>query len=105
MGSSGWFEDNYPALIDIAAKVRIPALYVRREYAEAGGLVAYGIPYRERYRTAAGYIDRILKGSNPRELPVQNPVRTELVINRKIARALGLAVPVSLLSTADNVID
>ena len=105
MGSSGWFEDNYPVLIDIAAKVRIPALYVRREYTEAGGLVAYGIPYREMYRTAAGYIDRILKGSNPRELPVQNPVRTELVINRKTAHALGLAVPVSLLSTADDVID
>lgn len=89
----------------IAAKVRIPALYVRREYTDAGGLVAYGVPYREMYRTAAGYIDRILKGSNPRELPVQNPVRTELVINRKTARALGLSLPISLLSTADDVID
>ena len=64
-----------------------------------------GVPYREMYRTAAGYIDRILKGSNPRELPVQNPVRTELVINRKTARALGLSLPISLLSTADDVID
>jgi putative ABC transport system substrate-binding protein len=78
---------------------------VRREYADAGGLMAYGIPYREMYRTAADFIGRVLKGTNPSELPVQNPVRTELVINRKTAHALGLALPISLISTADDVID
>ena len=105
VGSSGWFEDNYQLPIDVAAKAHLPALYVRREYADAGGLLAYGIPYREMYRTAASYIDRVLKSSNPSDLPVQNPVRTELVINRKTASALGLALPISMLSTADDVID
>ena len=105
VGSSGWFEDNYQLPIDAASKAHLPALYVRREYVEAGGLLAYGIPYREMYRTAAGYIDRVLKGTKPSELPVQNPVRTELVINRKTASALGLALPISLLSTADETIE
>lgn len=105
VGSSGWFEDNYQLPIDVAAKAHLPALYVRREYADAGGLFAYGVPYREMYRTAASYIDRVLKGSKPSDLPVQNPVKTELVINRKTASAFGLALPISLLSTADDAID
>jgi putative tryptophan/tyrosine transport system substrate-binding protein len=105
VGSSGWFEDHYQLAIDAASKAHLPALYVRREYPAAGGLVSYGIPYREMYRTAAGYIDRVLKGANPRDLPVQNPVKTELVINLKTAKTLGLTVPDKLLAITDEVIE
>jgi putative ABC transport system substrate-binding protein len=105
VGSSGWFEDNYQLAIDAASKAHLPALYVRREYPVAGGLVSYGIPYRDMYRTAAGYIDRILKGTNPRDLPVQNPVKMELVVNLKTAKALGLTIPDKLLAITDEVIE
>jgi ABC-type uncharacterized transport system substrate-binding protein len=105
VGSSGWFEDHYQLVIDAASKAHLPALYVRREYPAAGGLVSYGIPYRDMYRTAAGYVDRVLKGTNPRDLPVQNPVKTELVINLKTAKTLGVTVPDKLLAITDEVIE
>jgi putative ABC transport system substrate-binding protein len=105
VGSSGLFSDHYQLAIDAASKAHLPALYVRREYPAAGGLVSYGIPYRDMYRTAAGYVDRVLKGTNPSDLPVQNPVKTELVINLKAAKALGLTVPDKLLAITDEVIE
>jgi putative ABC transport system substrate-binding protein len=105
VGSSGWFEDNYQLPINAAAKAHLPALYVRREYVDAGGLVVYGVPYRDMYRRAADYIDRVLKGASPADLPIENPVRTELVINRKTADSVGLTLPLSILTTADEIIE
>jgi ABC-type uncharacterized transport system substrate-binding protein len=105
VGSSGWFEDTYQLPINAAAKAHVPALYVRREYADAGGLIVYGVPYRDMYSRAAYYIDRVLKGAAPGDLPVENPVKTELIFNRKTARSLDLTLPLSIATTADDVID
>jgi putative ABC transport system substrate-binding protein len=105
VGSSGWFEDNYQLPINAAVKTHLPAMYVRREFVDAGGLVVYGVPYREMYRRAADYVDRVLKGAAPGDLPVENPVRFELVVNRKTARSLGLTLPLSIVTTADEVIE
>jgi putative tryptophan/tyrosine transport system substrate-binding protein len=89
----------------LAARYHIPAIYWSRSFAEAGGLISYGPYIVEEYRRAASYADRILKGSKPSELPVQAPVKFELVVNLKTAKALGLDVPPSLLAAADDVID
>ena len=104
MGSSILFEDNPRQIVDLARKTRLPALYIRREYAETGGTMSYGISYRDMYRAAADYIARILKGTNPADLPVQQPTKIELVINLKTVKALGITVPQSLLLRADEVI-
>jgi putative ABC transport system substrate-binding protein len=87
----------------LAAKGRLPSVSGVREYADAGGLVAYGPNFYELYRRAAAYVDRILKGANPGDLPVEQPTKFELVINLKTAKALGLTVPPSLLGRADEV--
>jgi putative tryptophan/tyrosine transport system substrate-binding protein len=105
VGSSGWFEDVYEHTLNLALKTRLPALYVRREYVEAGGFMSYGVNYPEMYRLAATYIARILKGAKPTDLPVQEPVKIELVINLKTAKALSLKVPLDLQVAADDVIE
>jgi putative ABC transport system substrate-binding protein len=92
-------------IIDVAARHHLPAIYPQRLFAVAGGLISYGNSAIDSYRRAATYVDRILKGTKPSELPVQNPTKYELVINQKAAKAIGLAVPPTLLARADEVIE
>jgi putative ABC transport system substrate-binding protein len=92
-------------IITLARQHRLPAVYSDRIFVADGGLIAYG-PYRlDQYRRAAGYVDRILKGEKPADLPVQAPTKYELVINLKTAKALGLDMPPTLLARADEVIE
>jgi ABC-type uncharacterized transport system substrate-binding protein len=96
---------HHAAITALAAQHRLPAIYAYDYYVERGGLVSYGSDTRDVYRRAAGYVDRILKGEKPGDLPVQAPVKFELVINLKTAKALGLEIPYNLLVLADRVID
>jgi putative ABC transport system substrate-binding protein len=92
-------------IIGLAAKHKLPAVYANGVEAAAGGLISYGPNQLDQFRRAAGYVDRILKGEKPGDLPVQIPTKYELVINLKTAKALGLTVPQSLLVRADEVIE
>jgi putative tryptophan/tyrosine transport system substrate-binding protein len=92
-------------VISLAAQHKLPAVYQERNYVAAGGLISYGPKFIDQYRRAAGYVDRILKGEKPGDLPVQLPTEYELVINLKTAKALGLTVPSIVLSRADEVIE
>jgi putative tryptophan/tyrosine transport system substrate-binding protein len=92
-------------IIKVAAAHGLPAVYNERFYVAAGGLIAYGPDFRDQFRRAASYVDRILKGEKPADLPVQAPTKYDLVINLKTAKALGLAVPPSILARADEVIE
>ena len=92
-------------LVNLAAKHRLPAMYQSREFVEDGGLMAYGPRDADLFRRAAGYVDKILKGAKPAELPVEQPTRFEFVINLKTAKALGLKIPPSVLGRADHVIE
>ena len=98
-------DENGELIIALATSSGVPAIYPRPVFAETGGLIAYGADLAEQFRQAAGYIDRILKGANPGDLPVQQPTKFELVINLKTAKALGLQVPVHLQQVADEVIE
>jgi putative tryptophan/tyrosine transport system substrate-binding protein len=98
------FVTNLKRLADLAAKSRLPSIFHLREFVDSGGLVAYGPDRADLFRRAATYVDKILKGAKPGDLPVEQPTKFELVINLKTAKALGLTIPPSLLGRADEVI-
>jgi putative ABC transport system substrate-binding protein len=103
MSSAGLFGER-KRIADLALKHRLPTVVGAREYAEAGCLLSYAVSYPEVFRRAALYVDKILKGAKPGELPVEQPTKLELVINLKTAKALGLTIPPSRLLRADEVI-
>ena len=105
IGTDTLTQSNSQFIVDLAEKHRIPALYASSEFIAAGGLFAYGVNYADLYRTAATYVDKILKGAKPADLPVMQPTKFELVINLKAAKLIGLTVPPSLLAIADEVIE
>lgn len=102
---SGIFSGHVREVATIMVRHRLPSLYVLRAYAEAGGLLSYGNDIRENFRTAATFVDGILKGEKPSELPIQFPTNFELAVNVKTAKQLGLQIPQQLLATADEVIE
>ena len=95
---------NRKRIADFAIKSRLPSMYVSREYADAGGLMHYGADLADSYRRVAYYVDRILKGAKPADLPVEQPTKFELVINLKTAKQIGLTIPPNVLARADKVI-
>jgi putative ABC transport system substrate-binding protein len=92
-------------IVDLAAKNRLPTVYASRNYVEVGGLMAYGSSFADLNRRAASYVDKILRGAKPSDLPVEQPIKFEFVINLKTAKTLGLNIPLSLLATADELIE
>ena len=98
------FTEHRKQIADLTVKVRLPMMSYRRDNVEAGGLMSYSPNYSVMYRRAASYVDKVLKGAKPADLPVEQPTNFELVINLKTAKALGLTIPQSLLGRADEVI-
>ncbi len=103
--SGGLFNQQARQIAELAVKKQLPSISTRGEYAEVGGLMSYGTNFREGFRRAATYVDKILKGAKPGDLPVEQPTKFELIINGKTAKALGLKIPQSLLISADKVIE
>ena len=105
VAASGVGATNINLIIATAARFKLPAVYIQRAFVAAGGLISYGPNFDDQYRAAAAYVDRILRGEKPVDLPVQAPSKYELVINLKTAKALGLTMPPSLLARADEIIE
>jgi putative ABC transport system substrate-binding protein len=103
--TSVMFVNERRRLVDLAAENRLPAAYAQREFVDAGGLMSYGANVADLFRRAATYVDRILKGAKPGDLPVEQSTKLELVINLKAAKVLGLTVPPSVLARADQVVE
>jgi putative ABC transport system substrate-binding protein len=105
IGADGLTQLYQQTIIDLAARHRLPAVYPARDFVEAGGLIAYAVNYPDLYFRFASFVDKIFKGAKPADLPVEQPTRFELVINLKVAKALGLTIPPTLLVRADEVIE
>jgi putative tryptophan/tyrosine transport system substrate-binding protein len=102
--ASRYFLAEKNLFVELANKNRLPAIYHQRAYVDEGGLMSYGVDYIDLYRRAAGYVDKILRGAKPADLPVQQATKFEFVINLKAAKQIGLPIPVDLLAKADKVI-
>jgi putative ABC transport system substrate-binding protein len=102
--ADAFFVTQRRRIVDFTAKTQLPAIYTHRDFVDAGGLMTYGASYPDLFRRAAYYVDKILKGAKPADLPVEQPTKFELVINLKTAKALGLTIPQSILIRADEVI-
>ena len=105
MTASGVAQLHRDLIVTLAARHKLPAVYFERSFVTAGGLISYGPDLVDQFRSAAGYVDRILKGEKPADLPVQAPTKYETVLNLKTAKALGLDVPATVLVRADEVIE
>src|SRR5215471_17165713 len=105
VAASGASLHHRDLIVKLAARYKLPTVYYERVFVTAGGLISYGADFVDQYRRAAGYVDRILKGEKPADMPVQAPTKYELVVNLKTAKALGLTVPASVLTRADEVIE
>ena len=104
VGASRRFSAERKRIVELAGKYRLPAIYFQRVFVDEGGLMSYGADYVDFYRRVAVYVDKILKGAKPADLPVQQPTKFEFVINLKAAKQIGLTIPVDLLQRADKVI-
>ena len=105
VGQDGLTQANGKHIVELAVKHRLPAIYSSSEYVDDGGLISYGVSYPDLYRRAASYVDKIMKGNKPGDLPIELPTKFELMINRKAAKALGITIPQALLLRADRVIE
>ena len=105
MVTDALFTAQRQRIVDLALAARLPSVFQQREYVEAGGLMSYGQGFREFFRRAAFYVDKIFRGAKPADLPVEQPTKFDLVINLKTAKALGITIPSSLLVRADEVIE
>jgi putative ABC transport system substrate-binding protein len=99
------FIDQRRTIVDLAARHRLPAVYGEREFVEVGGLMFYGASLAEMYRRSAVYVDRVLKGARPADLPIEQPTKFELIVNQKTARSIGVSLPRSLLLRADQIVE
>ena len=105
VGSAALTRSNPGIVASLAAKHRLPTVFQSREFVDAGGFISYGVSFPDLYRRAAVYVDKVLKGAKPADLPVEEPTKFELVVNLKTAKALGLTIPSSLLARADQLIE
>jgi len=105
LGIDGLFQAYRGTIIDLARDYKVPVIYSSREFVDEGGLISYGISYRDLYFRAAGFVDKILKGSKPSDLPVEQPTKFEMIVNLKTAKALGFRLRDQFISRADEVIE
>ena len=105
VGQDGLMQANGKLIVELAVKHRLPAIYSASEYVDDGGLFSYGVSYPDLYRRAASYVDKIMKGTKPGDIPIEQPTKFDLMINRKTAKVLGITIPPALLVRADRVIE